>query len=358
MTDTAVMPSSQSSSHDFSKAGFSILPWQKVVWDRMATCLHEKRLPHALLFSGIAGIGKKHFAKVFALALLCEALREDQTGCGVCRACQWVIAGTHPAIFSIAPESVNQAIRIDTIREMTEFVNASALVGQCKIIIIDMADKMNVFAANALLKSLEEPPANTYFILISANSQRLPATVRSRCQIVQFALPKTAEALFFLQQKTNETVSPAILQQALLFAAGAPCDALALIEKNELVLQQAFYQDMWSLSLSEKDPVHIAEKWSAKEYQEKIPLTRLLDWLYVWLKNMLAGRLTGFFSDAYFPAIPQTMTQHPIIKISQHDFFAYFNFLIESAGALKLSPQLNRQLFLESLLISWVERCA
>jgi len=159
---------------------------------RIRAKLREARFPHALIFSGPEGVGKRTCAMMVAKALNCQNSAADDF-CGTCASCRKIDAGTHPDVTKLGVEEEASEIKIAQVREILRTLDLRPLEGRNKIYIIDPADKMNPSAANALLKGLEEPPENSYFILITVNAQELLTTVRSRCQLYNFTPLTLAE---------------------------------------------------------------------------------------------------------------------------------------------------------------------
>ncbi|MGE3975212.1 MAG: ATP-binding protein [Bdellovibrionales bacterium] len=146
----------------------------------LSQALQSGRLPSALLFTGPSGVGKKMSAFFIAQKLLCE---KNQTGCGVCGSCVRVLQKQHEGLLYVDPEETT--IKLEHIQPVHDFFKLRRL-NQARIVIIDQAHRMNPFAANALLKVLEEPPEKTHFFLITSQENVLPITIRSRCQKVRF----------------------------------------------------------------------------------------------------------------------------------------------------------------------------
>lgn len=163
------------------------------VVDRIRTKLREGRFPHALIFSGPEGVGKRTFALMLAKALNCRQ-SDSADFCDSCSQCRKVDAGTHPDVVSIGLEDEASEIKIAQIRDVLHVLELRPLEGVNKVFIVDPADAMNASAANALLKGLEEPPENSYFILLSSNPHSLMVTVRSRSQSYAFT-PLTLDEL-------------------------------------------------------------------------------------------------------------------------------------------------------------------
>ncbi|HNV33453.1 MAG TPA: DNA polymerase III subunit delta', partial [Nitrospira sp.] len=159
----------------------------------LRSAILQNRLAHAYLFHGDDRIGKRLLALRLAQALLCETVPDDPTpdACGACRACRQVDARTHPDFMVIEPdqELANPQIKIELIRDIEHQMIYRPLIGDRKICLIDDADRMTIGAANALLKTLEEPPDHSLFILVSSRPYALPATIRSRCQALRLTAP-------------------------------------------------------------------------------------------------------------------------------------------------------------------------
>jgi DNA polymerase-3 subunit delta' len=152
--------------------------------------LERGKIPSSYLFAGESGIGKKLTATNLAKALNCLAVQEHHHQtipydcCDACASCKKIDSNTHPDFRLIAPE--NGQIRIEEIREIDEVLSLKAFEGRYKIIMVDDAETMNQFAANAFLKILEEPPGDSLILLVSSNPDRLPDTIRSRCSRINF----------------------------------------------------------------------------------------------------------------------------------------------------------------------------
>jgi DNA polymerase III subunit delta' len=200
-----------------------------------------ERLPHALLIHGPGGIGKRTLTEHFAQFLLCEGSPGDRP-CGRCEACRWFVAGSHPDMRWVEPEAIatTQAtegdaddrsasraakpsleIKVEQIRALADFLNIGSHRGRHRVALVHPAEDMNAHAANSLLKSLEEPPPNAIFLLVSHRPARLLPTIRSRCVALPVRLPARPEAEAWL--RANGVEEPI---RWLAFAGGAPLRAL------------------------------------------------------------------------------------------------------------------------------------
>ena len=180
------------------------LPWHRPQWERIERGIHAGRVPHALLLHGAAGNGKAWFAARLAATLLC---RSAEPPCGECESCRFCDAGSHPDWLDVAIEKDRREIVVDQIRDLIHTVGLTARLGGCKVVTVDHAERMNRHAANTLLKTLEDPPGATVFLLVSSNHALLLATIRSRCQMIGFPVADRDVALEWLRARVGERES-------------------------------------------------------------------------------------------------------------------------------------------------------
>ncbi len=272
-----------------------IYPWQSKRWQEIIE--RRQSQSHALLLYGQSGTGKRDFAEHFAHAMLCEDPDSGGIACGRCAACGWLAAGTHPDLHLLCPDSEtsaeasgtddakedkekkqNHLITVAQVRELIGSVGLSASRGGMRVILLHPAEAMNVQAANALLKTLEEPPSNTLFILVSHQLQRLLPTIRSRCLKIAMPVPSRRQAHEWLQ--AQGVAEPEV---SLAQAGFAPLRALALSDAGYREKRAAFLA-----SLDEKlDPFALAEM------SEKLELAWVLNWLQTWVYDLLCAHATG-----------------------------------------------------------------
>ena len=184
----------------------SLPHWLLPTWNSLAASLVHRRLHHALLIAGPVGLGKLDLARALVASALCERRREDLFACGSCRSCQLLAAGSHPdrvhVTFLPRPKPNEDKLRteliVDQIRELSQRLSLASQFGGLQLTLIEPAEALNENAANALLKTLEEPTAASVIILVCNDASRLPATIRSRCQRLEFKLPPHDEALAWL----------------------------------------------------------------------------------------------------------------------------------------------------------------
>jgi DNA polymerase-3 subunit delta' len=252
----------------------TLAPWHAQDWQRLLARRAQDRLPHALLLSGAAGLGKRAFADAFVATLLCERRGEHDEGlaCGQCRACALLKAGSHPDAVRVTLElrddgTPRTEITVDQIRILGERLALTPQFGGLQIALIDPADAMNASAANALLKTLEEPTPATLIALIADRPARLPATIRSRCQRVDFHLPPRAQALAWLGQQGVEGQTAA---KALDVAAGNPGVALELARSDGLKLHAEVDADLRALFDGTAPASQIANRWSKSDPERRL----------------------------------------------------------------------------------------
>ena len=247
------------------------LPWHDRQWRRVERDIRATRVPHALLLRGAAGCGKALFAARLAAALLC---RSDDPPCGECGSCRLCAAGSHPDRIDVAIEKDRREIVIDQVRGLIHTVGLTARIGPCKVVIVNPAEQMNRHAANTLLKTLEEPPGATVFLLVSANHALLLATVRSRCQLIDFPTADPGIALEWLRGRVPDPAA------ALALAPGAPIRAVELSEGGLIELRSGIERDL-DVLLAGGDPMAVAARW--KELGRAT--------VSLWLGDVLAARL-------------------------------------------------------------------
>lgn len=212
----------------------SVLPWQRASFEHCVAMYKANRLPHALMLAGPNGCGKRVFAATVASVLLCKNANDDARDiapCGSCDGCSLLQAGSHGDIRWLAPEEGKRAIGVEPVRDAIRFVQQTAGYGAYKVLVIAPAEAMTTAAANALLKTLEEPAGNSFICLVCHRPNDLPATVRSRCQTMAFPAPEFEAGLSWLQQEMPDSNRASL---ALELADGRPVEALRLATTGAL----------------------------------------------------------------------------------------------------------------------------
>ena len=248
--------------------------------------LERQRLANSYIFSGEPGIGKKLTALNFAKAINCqksEAISEPRIpnaevspwtdACDVCEACMKIESGSHPDLLLISPE--DRQIKIDEIRLIDKALSFRPFEGRKKVVIIDDADAMNIAAANAFLKTLEEPPEDSVIILISSRSDRLPATIRSRCSRINFVTLSLESCRQVLHGKVPDKDASALAR----LSVGKPGLALLSDLKEEISWFSGLLQGMLN---AEKD------SWASREEMDK-----WFEYVLTIMRDAAVYRITG-----------------------------------------------------------------
>ncbi len=211
--------------------------------------LQRDRMPHALLFCGTEGIGKSLTAKVLAKSLLCSAPHEGLP-CGICRSCRAFEEGSHPDFFYLEPEEGKavKVIKIEQIRRMQSALSLSPALSGRRAIVIDGAEYMNETSVNSLLKTLEEPSGETYFILVSAHKEMLLPTVLSRCTKIYFAPLREEETAGILAKRGISPDKAAIIAR---LSGGSASRALNFIDSDALKLRSQALS-LWENKLTDR----------------------------------------------------------------------------------------------------------
>lgn len=322
--------------------GIQPYPWQKDLWRSLQQRITGGRLPHALLFSGPAGLGKLHLARVLASFLLC-AEPENAHPCGHCRACQLFHATTHPDFRQIQPEEEGRDITIGMIRELLEWQSLTPQYGRARIILLEPAERMNPNAANALLKTLEEPGENVLLILLTATPARLLPTIRSRCQQMVFPLPEAADVLPWLTAQLGDRE---VAGQALQASGLAPLRAMELATGEGLQLRKKLLDEFLALLDGRVDPLVLAGTW------HKQPLQDLLARLHGWHVDMARLKVSSTPERLDNP----DLQQHLQVGAEQVHLA---QLLVRQQQIQAAIQQLrhgnpNTQLVLEELLLGWI----
>lgn len=351
-----------------------IYPWQTDHWKRLLAT--EARLPHALLLSGPGGIGKRDFAAALAARLLCSEADGSAQACGACEACRWRLAGSHPDLLTVTPESeqevapveaegteagggdagrkakASRQIRIDQIRALGDLIALGTHRGGRRLILIQPAEAMNPATANALLKLLEEPPLTTLFILISSAPARLLPTIRSRCRRMSFARPPAAAVADWLAQAGVSNAGA-----ELAYWGGYPLLARAYGQSTRAQGNRAAIVDRLAQG-RDLDPVAIAGEWERlikAEAGSDVPfgMGQIVEAAQKWISDLIRVR-AGLAPR--FHVTGRDAMQRLAQGLASAPLFDCYNYL------LKLKPNvehpLNPRLFIEDLLIRYLRAVA
>jgi DNA polymerase III subunit delta' len=320
-------------------------PWLEAA---AAAMLGERtRWPHALLIAGPLGVGKRLLALHLARALLCETPRSDGSACGTCVGCGLVERRSHPDLRLIEPFTYDDdgnatpvdSITVEPIRDLIDFAQLSSHRGGAKVAVVVPADALNAAAANALLKTLEEPPPRTYLLLVSHRPGRLPATIVSRCRRLTVSLPETAAASAWLSRLG--VASPELV---LAQAGGAPMLALALADA---AVQQGRAWLLGELARPERlSPVAVGARIEAAPKDErKTALADTVYWLLTWTADLAAVASGG--TPRFHPDRGDALAvlAHRVARVP---LFRYYQRLLRQRALLShpLQPRLVCELLL------------
>jgi len=337
----------------------SIYPWQESSWQQLQTL--RQRMPHAILFHGAAGIGKSDFIEQFAQGLLCEAVLPDGHACGVCASCGWFSQQNHPDYRRVRPESMedelvdeegegeprkaaksktpSREIKIEQIRALADFMNISTHRQGLRVVVLYPAEALNMPASNALLKTLEEPPPGTVFLLASNSLDRLLPTILSRCRKFALPMPSHDEALAWLKAQGVPDADSWLREQG-----GAPLAAMQQAEAGSRDDLETLLQLLAHPSV--EGALKVADKL------QKVPLSGPVSWLQRWLYDVFSYKLAG--NIRYYPRY-----QKELASLADKIHTARLLAAIKGANERRATSDhpLSPKLFLEEMLLDYANCC-
>ncbi len=330
-------------------------PWHVSAWQQLQQM--RARLPHAILFHGPQGTGKTVFAEQFAQSLLCSSPCADGQACGTCDACGWFTQYAHPDYRRVRPEALedevpddegegkkasktktpSKEIKIDQVRALGDFMTVSTHRQGLRVVLLYPAEALNMAAANAILKTLEEPPPSTVFLLVSHSVERLLPTILSRCRKFALPMPAPEQALAWLEQQGVANAGDWLAEQG-----GAPLAALTLARDGAREVQDAFLQ-----ALARPD-VEAALKTA--EHLQKASMPDLVLWQQRWLYDLLALKFSGRIR--YYPRYRKELE-----RLAGHVAASELLRLIKGANERRAVAEhpLSARLFLEDLLLEYAQ---
>jgi len=315
------------------------LPWLQAAREEFSRRLRDGRMAHACLLAGPRGLGKSELARQMAASLLC--LRGADTACGECRSCQLLESGAHPDFRLITFElnektdKMRTELVIGQVRELNSVMQLTHSLSPRKVALIDPAEAMNRHTANALLKTLEEPPGDGVILLVSHDPGRLPATIRSRCQLISVRLPDEQMAQQWLVEQSG--VEPGLAADALRASAGSPLLARELLAGGAIDR----YRDLNDLlNRVEADETAVGEALASCADADP-------ERLWSWLSLIAAGRVRA----CLFPGASQkgaAVGRGPgqVREISRLQ-------LLADRNRRELASALRKDLLLRDWLIQW-----
>jgi DNA polymerase-3 subunit delta' len=339
----------------------TIYPWQQNAWTQLQAM--RGRMPHAILFHGPAGIGKAGFIEAFAQSLLCENVQPDGQACGSCASCGWFVQHNHPDYRRVRPEALedepvegeeggdgdkksksakapSKEIKIEQIRNLSDFMNISTHRQGLRVVVLYPAEALNMPASNALLKTLEEPPPGTVFLLASNGLDRLLPTILSRCRKFALPMPDHAAALAWLKAQGVPDADSWLREEG-----GAP---LAALERSAGGNREELDALLGFLARPNvESALRQAEKLS------KTPLASLVSWQQRWLYDLLSSKLAG--SVRYYPRY-----QKELAALAGNVHTANLLRAIKSANERRAVADhpLSAKLFVEDMLLDYTACCS
>jgi DNA polymerase III subunit delta' len=304
--------------------------------------LASGRIAHAYLFRGMEGIGKRTVAVTFAKALNCAQLQDD--ACGACPSCRKVDSGNHPDVVTIRP--AGPFIRIGEIRLLQDQMGFRPLEGGRRVFLVLDADRMNEPAANALLKTLEEPSSGNHLILITSRPHRLPSTILSRCQHLRFNPLQTEAITLFLRGKMD--FSPEQAATLASSAGGSIGRALEMAREDEIRVRDALLDALAGILQNRLAPPRsILLNALGKEREDVV---RRLEIVRLCLRDLLVWKETGHRDlllygdrlDLIDPLSEALSGRELIVRLESVD---------RTLRAVEQNA--NRPLALEAMLLGW-----
>jgi len=337
-------------------------PWQGAAWAGLQAM--RERLPHAILFHGPAGTGKADFIEAFAQALLCENARPDGHACGACVSCGWFVQHNHPDYRRVRPEALedepgpgdddgdgtggaksksakapSKEIKIEQIRALADFMNISTHRQGVRVVVLYPAEALNMPASNALLKTLEEPPPGTVFLLSSNSLDRLLPTILSRCRKFALPMPSHDEALAWLKAQSVPDADSWLREQG-----GSPLAALAESTHGSRDEIDALLNFL--ARPAPDSALRVADKLAKAE------LPALVSWTQRWLYDVVSYQLSG--KVRYYPRYQKELAALAG-RARTGDLLRAIKAMNERRGVA--AHPLSAKLFVEDMLLEYTGCC-
>lgn len=294
---------------------FTDIQGQEQALHILTQAISHQHIAHAYLFTGPEGVGKKAAALALAQYLNCaQADREQGVSCGVCPSCVQAASGNHPDIFLLTADG--SSIKIEQIRSLMAKLSLRSYSGGYQVVIIDNAHLMTEQAANCLLKTLEEPAANTVFCLISSQSALLPITILSRCQQIQFQFLPAAVISSILTAHHPEKQARIGLVTAL--AKGSLSAAEEILSNEEFAQARTDLYDLLS-QFAQTTPAQLllwCDQWDKNRKMARSIVELCQLWFHDVLLLSTAGEQQLLVSQDYLAALQQqSFTPHQLLQV-------------------------------------------
>jgi DNA polymerase III subunit delta' len=332
-----------------------IYPWLQDSWNQLSQ-IPKAQFPHALIITGSEGIGKLEFCLQINQSLLCSNLSEEGSPCAKCSSCAQFLAQSHGDYLILEVVEGKKLIGVDQIREMINWVNLTHQSKQKKVLFIPQAEKMTLAAANALLKTLEEPPADVVIILVCEHLNSLLATIRSRCQIVRLAKPTPAVMEQWLDNNQadwkllpeNENLLSNHRDLLFSLAFYSPLKVKQLLTSDALVKRKTIISQLISIIIDDNSPVIVASGLFKNDSEVTM----------YWLQAILFDLIYMHYHVDNFKLINTDYYEDIQLLSDKLNTLLIFELINELKEYYQYKDRsLNAQLMLESYLIKWQECC-
>lgn len=310
-------------------------PWLSKTLFNLQKMVNAQKFPHALLCVGQEGLGKEALVNALSQLLLCREPKNERA-CGDCTACRLYQEQHHPDFRSLGDN--NAHISIDEIREVIDFLSQAPHQAGNRVVVI-AASHLSVACANALLKTLEEPPSKTYFILTAKHSAAVLPTVRSRCFVVNLPIPAFKDAVSWLEQQAGQASEN--LPWLLKIAGGAPLKAqhysAKTLDKDLAIIIELLHS--LDFSFYHRDDT---QRWLMSDTTEALYL------LYYWLTELIRYVATG--TTVFTPSAAANFA--PLAHLSGKALVVFLDKVLDALQMVK-TPGVNKSLLLEALMYEW-----
>ena len=311
--------------------------WLEEPWQELLHAIAQQRVGQAWLVTGAPGMGQLDLVKRFAAALACTSPLSTLEPCDECKHCQLLAAGNYPDLITLQPET--NTIKIAQVRELINTVSTLPTLSSTRLVIIEPAETLHRSAANALLKTLEEPTPNTVIVLISYQPHRLPATVISRCRRLHCAMHTPQVSAI---AAVNDDAAASL---ALALCDDAPLAAQAFQGSERWQQRQTLLAALWQIG--EQGTAALAQ---SKQF-EIIAIEEIIAWLYYVTVDLI--RLQHGLQDRIINQdIAATLTQMAS-RLNATRLFGFMEVLLDCQRQAQRGVNLNKALFCDYIILQW-----
>jgi DNA polymerase-3 subunit delta' len=299
-------------------------PWLEPLFADLVAAFESLRLPHALLLHGPGGWGEALLADALALRLIERSDRDGPAAAAV----------AHPDLRWLVPEGAGEQIKIDSVRSVADFMVQTPQIAPRKVAVLAGAEALNPYAANALLKTLEEPPQDSYLILVTDAVSDLLPTLRSRCQLVAIRPSPVATILEWVREQVPGANAEQVAALAFEYG-GSPYRLVAALERDERPIMSA----LCDIVLRTQDPLQTADAWGRASTLEIVER---------WMRYLpLVLGLRHGAGDRQHP-LSAALARAPSRRVLN-----FWEQLAQARGLLRGTTNPNARLLLETLLLDW-----